>query len=454
MQNANGKSAGKRWVIRIAVALGVFVIGIVALWLWRDYRIVSLLADIQAAGEPISADELNALYAAPPAERDATPLWLEAAALLKTAPQEPGYKTLPCVGADGPTVLPEIGKPWPDLHLAEKHLTQRSKTLELLHQASAVGGQARYPVDFRDGFSTLLTHAQDARELGRLLQLEALVRAHRGDAAGAAQSILGIFALARSLENEPCIISQLVSAAIEAVGIGELMSVVGRLPFSESTLTRFQKELRVRSYERSCYRGLLGERVMGIMALEDPSTVGLPPADAMMLRVMGRVDCEWYLQTMQRMIRASQLPLHEALAEFESMTAQLPTTGEKFAGGRFRLRMAPFARQFLPSLEWTGHSFGRAAARNFVADAALAVEHFRQRHNRLPENLSRLVPDLLPFVPIDPFDGRPIRYRIEPDGFVVYSVGKDGLDNGGMEDDQKTSSQPDVVFRVRIRPDP
>lgn len=36
-----------------------------------------------------------------------------------------------------------------------------------------------------------------------------------------------------------------------------------------------------------------------------------------------------------------------------------------------------------------------------------------------------------PEVPLDAYDGKPIRYRRLADGVVVYSVGADGKDDGG-----------------------
>jgi hypothetical protein len=64
--------------------------------------------------------------------------------------------------------------------------------------------------------------------------------------------------------------------------------------------------------------------------------------------------------------------------------------------------------------------------------AALALERYRLRRGQLPPELATLVPKFLPAVPVDPMDGRPLRYRLLPEGgFLLYSVGEDGVDNGG-----------------------
>jgi len=36
-------------------------------------------------------------------------------------------------------------------------------------------------------------------------------------------------------------------------------------------------------------------------------------------------------------------------------------------------------------------------------------------------------------MPDDPFDGQPLRYHRLDKGYVIYSIGSDGEDNGGRE---------------------
>ena len=55
-------------------------------------------------------------------------------------------------------------------------------------------------------------------------------------------------------------------------------------------------------------------------------------------------------------------------------------------------------------------------------------------------------------MPADPFTGEPLRYRRTDIGFVIYSVDRDGLDNGGLEKPLKAKfSDPtnyDLTFTV------
>ena len=96
----------------------------------------------------------------------------------------------------------------------------------------------------------------------------------------------------------------------------------------------------------------------------------------------------------------------------------------------------------------SGTEFGyvaRIQAINDAADAAIAIERYRRKHGKLPEKLDELVPEFLPQVPVDPFDGQPLRYLIDEEGCRIYSIGEDDTDDGGEGD---LAGDPDVVFRV------
>ena len=68
---------------------------------------------------------------------------------------------------------------------------------------------------------------------------------------------------------------------------------------------------------------------------------------------------------------------------------------------------------------------------NIVA-TAIALERFRLAHHAYPAALANLTPEFLKAVPADYMDGHDLRYRLDPDGtYLLYSVGDDGIDNGG-----------------------
>jgi hypothetical protein len=58
-----------------------------------------------------------------------------------------------------------------------------------------------------------------------------------------------------------------------------------------------------------------------------------------------------------------------------------------------------------------------------------ALKAYKEEKGHLPDSLSELVPKYLPQVPIDPFDGKPLRYSKEKG--IIYCVGRDLKDSGG-----------------------
>ena len=67
----------------------------------------------------------------------------------------------------------------------------------------------------------------------------------------------------------------------------------------------------------------------------------------------------------------------------------------------------------------------------------LALRAYQLTHGNLPSDLNALVPEFLDAVPVDDFDGQPLRYSAEKK--IVYSVGKNLKDDGG---DDKSNAGP------------
>jgi hypothetical protein len=67
------------------------------------------------------------------------------------------------------------------------------------------------------------------------------------------------------------------------------------------------------------------------------------------------------------------------------------------------------------------------------AAIAIAVERYSATHNQeLPRTLEQLVPEFLSAVPLDPYDGQPMRFKTESDGrYRIWAIGDDRRDDGG-----------------------
>jgi hypothetical protein len=142
-------------------------------------------------------------------------------------------------------------------------------------------------------------------------------------------------------------------------------------------------------------------------------------------------------------VEVTRRPLHQWPAEIQRVEdkAQEDVVGCLLVGaeGGFNLSHIPLAHL-------------TRTARLRAALAGLAVERYRLAHEALPESLADLVPEYIGGVPQDPYTGQPLRYEKMGAGFIVYSVGKDGIDDGGWEEpppNQRTAGQTyDVTFTV------
>lgn len=74
-----------------------------------------------------------------------------------------------------------------------------------------------------------------------------------------------------------------------------------------------------------------------------------------------------------------------------------------------------------------------------------ALKAFKNDTKKYPDTLDELVPKYLDVVPTDPFDGKQLKYSAEKR--IVYSVGEDKQDNGGVMTDEAKKT-PDIVYSI------
>jgi len=106
--------------------------------------------------------------------------------------------------------------------------------------------------------------------------------------------------------------------------------------------------------------------------------------------------------------------------------------------------------QFLETSQWNvlahmlaGGSYGIYVYREEVANlrltrAGLALLQYKRTRGAFPETLETLGRGEW----LDPFTDRPLHYRPEGEGFVVYSVGEDGKDNDGTPKPERAEATP------------
>lgn len=439
-------------VVLLAIAAGVVLLIaliVTGVWVASHRRLAAELAKVRTAGEPLAAEDMEAFYLAPPAEQDTTQLWLSALAPLDTPNFKADAVGLPFV-SEGASPIPPVEQPWAQLSAAEQFLAKYQASLDGMHQAARLGGRARFPTKFADGLAMLLPHVQRLRFASQLLELESAVNMHRERQEAAVESVLAMFAAARSLEQEPLLISQLVRMALDGKARDRLAWLLSVASLDDEQLARFDQELAASDYQTQLRRALLGERSFGIQLFADPAKLG-PEANSVgiipkfTLGLTRASDETLYLQIMAQAIAAAGNtgPARtQAIADTDAMVNQLASqTGAKL---RF-----PITLLMLPAMTSVAHSVSRNEAHRDATRLALAIERFRSQRGSLPTTLDDLVPGYFDSLPLDPFSGKSLLYRnTDANEYVVYSVGSNGLDDGGSSEPE---NQPaDVVMRVKL----
>ena len=149
-----------------------------------------------------------------------------------------------------------------------------------------------------------------------------------------------------------------------------------------------------------------------------------------------------------------QLTLACRAADWPAAQRLMPTAIEREITARAGWH--PFASVTVPAVRWTAaRDFGCLAERRAAA-AAVAIRRFALAHDgRRPKTLGQLVPADLAAVPLDPMSGRPLIYSPGGADPIVYSVGENGVDNGGAERDPDrpmTADHDDIVAHLNQRP--
>lgn len=426
----------------------LLVIGSVAVWRQRNVnQIQTELERIGQAGEPTTAEELAAYYPASPEATATATAWLTAVELLKAPAFEAAITEL-CEAEKVQGGPPIPGKPWPLREKAEQLLQQYATSLEQLHAAAECGTVAHYPAELHKGFAADNSHLQALRNGARLLQVEAQVRAYEGDPVGTARAVHVLFMLAHSLENEPTLMAQLYQNAFRGIGHHLLQQLLPVVPFSSKDLTRLRDDVRAQDCETRLYRTMVGERAAGICIMEDPFTIVNPDDSnpgylAAVLPLSS--DKAFYLSLMGRLVAAARQPWPQAIQQAGQVDHELYRV---CGGGPGRVRY------LITSLLLSGETnvfgaTGRGIAQRETADATIAIELYRQAHGRLPEQLPDLMPQYLPKMPQDPFSGQSLRYVLQAEHYLVYSVGVDGVDSGGtFEQGPSDRHPPDIGLKM------
>ncbi|HUE71650.1 MAG TPA: hypothetical protein VMP01_12260 [Pirellulaceae bacterium] len=440
--------ARARWTwltnLLLALAAAFLLIGLVAgaiYWRFQEQH-QQALADvqaevdrIQAAGEPITIEDLDALNRVPDGANDTTELWLAA---IRLGPPETGFRhsKLPYVGS-GKIEQLKASAPNTLLGEAEAYLARYEDAVAAARRAAAANGECRYPIDFSQGLYPDHAEAiQPLRQLSRLLALRARVGASGHSHEEAIESIELLLALAGSLEDELDMTRQLVRMLVVDLALLESEFLIAERSLSDEQLGRLQTALLAIPTQEPARRGLLGERGMGYQSFRMKSSQRGGPAS-----VIGDVDrpaeCLLYLHMMQEMLDAADRPRVDAIRQSEEIHGRL---AKMDLSPKPRDRSdAIAALQSLASLTQFFAAWTRVEAERESAVAGAAFRRFQWRQGRPPASLAAMTPEFLAQVPTDPFQrGASLIFLVKGNQFAIYSVGMNGTDDQALLADPDT----------------
>jgi hypothetical protein len=426
------------WGLVTGVPLVLLVLVTAAAWIISGFqasqKLAVQVAKVRARGEPLTTIELSDYYK-PAADRpNITANFAAALALCEARELKTLEKDLPIVGmAPEPPPPPQS---WPQLPEAEAYLARLAPALEALHDIARRDGTSRFPVDFNSGIAMTLPPVAAWRQGTKVLSLQFHVELHRGRSSDATNCILAQIGMARSIDQEPLLIPQLVRLLIVGLAIGNVQTAVRQVQIDDTDLARLQEGLRKIDYVPCLKRALAGERAFAYMAsikaraAPDARDLAFKPGEAQDLAEQPpwRVrDAAKILEMSLRIAEAADESLLAAWNASQQVEAAVVELAQRVVDKRLYALTLLIRTPYEPAV----YAFLRSTARRACADAALAAKRYRQCHGHWPDSLEELIPEYLPAVPVDPFSGRPVEMLVTAQELTVYSVGRDGEDNQG-----------------------
>jgi hypothetical protein len=439
-------SLAVRWLLWFFfVALGLLLLaavglGLFALRWWMEDRAAAAavqeqVARLRAAGQPMTAEDLHRLHNLPAGTPDTTAAWL-AAIKLATGGMTRNAKGIPYVG-DGDAALLRPARVDSQLAAAEQFLADHDNVLQAILAAANQPGECRFPVAFEKGFtgmSAVLNEVQGVRAVVRLLALNMHVKAVHGQTDEAIESLAAMFAAADTLSHQLTVVEQEVRLAILSHALSQVERLLNEAELTDDQLGRIAKQLEACDPQGSFTRSLIGERAMGFQAFQQLGSIA--PRS---------LDCQNHIQALTQTIACSSQPLPAGRQQLQSMIAQFQAR-QKAAPSWDQSKLI-LTNQFLPLLAKLFDAYVKTVAYRDSLLAAVAAERHRLKTGEFPAQLADLVPTQMSSVPLDPFDGQPLRFRRTGDDIVIYSVGVNGKDDSAGNP-PGNSGEPDIVVRV------
>ncbi len=268
----------------------------------------------------------------------------------------------------------------------------------------------------------------NARWLEGLLQAESDVRAARGDVVGALSSALDLEQVALDIERGGSLAHAVASRRAEDAAQALMASLVDQLPASDAApmAGRLRRLLDTREPLPDIVRHNRDAALA--QALEVDGSSGGLAGNALPSTPQG---AWWRPHNVKGRVVWRALR-ERTLRDIEDYSAAALRECAKPAWQREQVPepSSEVAAMLAGSLSSEATRYDVATARSRIVLAALSIRAYQAQHGRLPASLADL--RLPPEMTQDPFSGKPLVYRRAGADYLLYSVGPDLTDDGGV----------------------
>jgi hypothetical protein len=353
----------------------------------------------RAAGIPLTSADFPLPHYSP--AQDSSPKWKALAPMLGKLDRDPTWRAIEAAEVDG--TPPKSSNP--DLF---RLISEERETLNGIHAAAAKAGRSPSR-DF--GPAVLYPDLPRLRDAAKLLRLESLATARRGNPEEAIRNQALGFRLAKQAAEEPNIIGFLVGNAVERLTLSGMGDILRESP-TPAVSAAVRAALVQGAPRYDFVRALKGEALTGLATIR----MGDPPA---FVRAVYQDPSEAvYLHFVTKQIRAAALPPNRRAEAMRAAGRGMDFTPLK--GPSYLLTST-----LHPVYSRAGDREVQVMARRAVLLAGADALAYRSQHGAFPTRLDIASPNA-----VDPFTEKALGYRRTAKGFVVYSSGPDGAFNG------------------------
>jgi hypothetical protein len=287
------------------------------------------------------------------------------------------------------------------------------------------------------------------RECARGFTAESRLARSRGDYRGAMESSLDAIELGSRVPVGGCFFARLIGQTCQAIGFAVVETLAPRLPPDEVEAA-LQRVRRVRQSWTPLAETLECERTTEFAcwseAFEDLQRQPLQQQCETMRVYQDN-------STLYGLARLALTPRRSALASLDQYWRRRVAESKKPFPRRVRVPTPddPWCRYILsyveddPEYTW---KYEWPATQLAILEVALAVRLHHLEHGRYPADLRAIEWRWLPAIPVDQWD-QPVAYRLKGGKPVIYSLGPDRKDDGGLAANVRhlgKTARGDLVF--------